>query len=211
MITLNEILENWVKVRSEFSEQEILLLLKKLVFNIETRCEFMAQAPNDILLNCKNTIMLKDYVSEQEHDARYAFSTPFWKARKKAKLSLKELYDKTGIRISELDKLEMGNNDNIRFLSMLAFADGCGCLLKMGASKDLLHARYMGIRNLKELGVLFRKLRIQNKWSFLKLKQETGLSIPFLKRIEHGNLNPKIEIMRKIVKAYDMELITRLT
>ena len=207
MISLEDLLKNWFIWKKKFSKKELLFLFRKFIFDKYTRCYFASNMPYDVF-DQRNEVSWKTYVNNRENDAILSLHKPLWLARKKARFSLEELEKRTGISTFHLDKIEFGQDEQ-RFLGMLSFANGCNCTLEFGCTKDLCHTRYTQVSTLNELGAFFRRLRNRHHWSFQRLSNESGYSIAILKRIEHVNLNPTIVMMRRIVKCYDLELMTR--
>ena len=64
-----------------------------------------------------------------------------------------------------------------------------------------------------KLGERLRLIRKQHKLTLKDLKERSDLSVPYLSDIERGVVNPSIDTLQKVAKAYAMtvqELITGL-
>ena len=207
MITLEELIQNWFEYKTKFTQQQLISLFQKLICDRKSRCYFVTNMPYDIF-NKKQNLSWKDYIDEIDNQSYLLFYKPLVFARRKARLSLDDLKQITGISTYYLDDIEFGQDER-RFLEIIAFLKGCGCSLEFGVTKDLIHTRYNPANTLEELGIFFRKIRNRHHWSFQKLSEESGYSVPMLKRLEHGNLNPTVVMMRKIIKSYNLELMTR--
>ena len=62
-----------------------------------------------------------------------------------------------------------------------------------------------------KLGERLRLIRKQHKLTLKDLKERSDLSVPYLSDIERGVVNPSIDTLQKVAKAYTMtvqELIT---
>lgn len=57
-----------------------------------------------------------------------------------------------------------------------------------------------------ELNKRLRLLRKQMNMTLKDLKDETGLSLPFLSEVERGDSNPSLESLQKIAETYNMSL-----
>ena len=57
-----------------------------------------------------------------------------------------------------------------------------------------------------KLGERLRLIRKQHKLTLKDLKERSDLSVPYLSDIERGVVNPSIETLQKVAKAYDMKL-----
>ncbi len=57
-----------------------------------------------------------------------------------------------------------------------------------------------------EIGGTVVRLRKQKKYTQERLALETGISVSYLRLIEHGNANPTINELRRIADALNVEL-----
>ena len=57
-----------------------------------------------------------------------------------------------------------------------------------------------------KLGDHLRSIRKERKLTLKDVSQHAGLSVPYLSDIERGVVNPSIETLRKIAKAYNMKV-----
>ena len=55
-----------------------------------------------------------------------------------------------------------------------------------------------------KLGDHLRSIRKEHKLTLKDLSQRADLSVPYLSDIERGVVNPSIETVQKVAKAYDM-------
>ena len=58
----------------------------------------------------------------------------------------------------------------------------------------------------EEIGQTIVYLRKEKGLTQEKLTSETGISVSYLRLIEHGNANPTINELRKIAEVLDVEL-----
>ena len=56
-----------------------------------------------------------------------------------------------------------------------------------------------------KLGDHLRSIRRERKLTLKDLSQRAGLSVPYLSDIERGVVNPSVETVQKIAKAYNMK------
>ena len=56
-----------------------------------------------------------------------------------------------------------------------------------------------------KLGDHLRSIRKERKLTLKDLSQRAGLSVPYLSDIERGVVNPSVETVQKIAKAYNMK------
>ena len=208
MIELEELLKNWFVLKEQYSKKELLsLLLKLTTSDRKSRCYFSSHMPYDIF-DKKTGITWKDYIHKRDMDSFIVFARSLCEARRRAKLSWEKMQKITGISYYYLDEIECCGDER-RFLEFITFLKACGCIWEFGVTKDLLHTRYYPVNSLMELGIFYKKIRNRHHWSFQKLSQESGYPVPMLKRLEHGNLNPTVVMMRRVIKSYDLELMTR--
>ena len=62
-----------------------------------------------------------------------------------------------------------------------------------------------------KLGERLRLIRKQHKLTLKDLKERSDLSVPYLSDIERGVVNPSVETLQKVAKAYAMTVQDLLT
>ena len=57
-----------------------------------------------------------------------------------------------------------------------------------------------------KLGQRLRLIRKENKLTLKKLSQLSGLSVPYLSDMERGVVNPSVDTLQKVAKAYNISV-----
>ena len=72
-----------------------------------------------------------------------------------------------------------------------------------------MQREYEGLRDLYEIKTQVIRLRIEKGLSQKELAEKIGTKQSAISRLENGDYNPSVELLSKIAKALDKELVIK--